>query len=295
MSVLDRLGRLPGVVSVGIVIALCLGVGWIDSVTRSDVRLLPFYFTAVAFGAWQLRRAGAVASAALALSCWIGAQWLDAADDWTVLVWTINIATQGVALLSVGLLVALLAEQLRVVEAATRRDALTGLRNRPGLVNDTTLLIDLCRRHGRPFALAFVDLDHFKQVNDRFGHGAGDALLKVCADVIVQNCRSTDVVARLGGDEFVIAMPEQHPPETRVAMERLRESFKQHTEVVDRGVSMTIGVLVHPRAALTLEDMLSRADALMYDAKRAGRDRVLIAETEDLGGAVATDPPNRPG
>jgi GGDEF domain-containing protein len=63
-----------------------------------------------------------------------------------------------------------------------------------------------------------------------------------------------------------------------VAMDRLRENFKQHAEVANRGVSMTIGVLVHPRAALALEDMLLRADALMYEAKRAGRDRVLIAE-----------------
>lgn len=98
----------------------------------------------------------------------------------------------------VGTLVATLVGQLRVATAANRRDSPTGLRNRYGPSSDTAIAIALCRRSERAVALAFIDFDNFKQVNDRLGHHAGDLLLQVCAGVIQQNCRSTDIAARLG-------------------------------------------------------------------------------------------------
>ena len=283
----NRLESLPRSAAVGVVLVLCLAVGWIDYATGTEVRVLPLYFTATSFGAWRLGRSGVSVSVASALSTWIAAQWFDPANQWSSAIWISNIATQGAALLFVGMLVATLTEQLRVANAANRRDSLTGLRNRHGLLSDTAIAIELCRRNERAIALAFVDLDNFKQVNDRLGHKAGDLLLQVCAGVIQQNCRSTDIAARLGGDEFVIAMPELQSAEAQVVMDRLRQTFTAQPEVADSQVSMTIGVLVAPRADLTIESLLTRADSLMYEAKRAGKDRVIVRELS----AAPTAPP----
>ncbi len=281
MTFFHRLESLPRSAAVCVVAVLCLTVGWIDYATGTEVRVLPLYFIATSFGAWRLGRTGAVISAALALLTWVAAQLFDPATQWTMAIWLTNIFTQGAALLFVGMLVATLALQLRVADAANRKDPLTGLRNRHGLVSDTAIAIALCRRNERAIALAFVDLDNFKQVNDRLGHKAGDLLLQVCAGVIQQGCRSTDIAARLGGDEFVIVMPELQLAEAHVVMDRLRQRFKEQPEVAISQVSMTIGVISDRRAALTIESLLATADSLMYEAKRAGKDRVIVRELNE--------------
>jgi GGDEF domain-containing protein len=207
VTFVNRLESIPRSAAVSVVLVLCLSVALSDYVTGTEVRVLPLYFTATTFGAWRLGRTGAVISAALALSTWIAAQWFDPANHWSRAIWFANIVTQGAALLFVGMIVATLAGELRIANAANRRDLLTGLRNRHGLLSDTAIAIALCRRNERAIALAFIDLDNFKQVKDRLGLKTGDLLLQVCAGVIQQNCRTTDIAARLGGDEFVIAMP----------------------------------------------------------------------------------------
>jgi len=284
----DRLESIPGSASVCVVLVLCLGVGWIDVATGREVKVLPLYLTITSFGAWRLGRAGAVSSAALALSTWAAVQWFQPGNPWSWAIWLGNIGTQGIALLFVGMLVATLADQLRVARAANRKDALTGLQNRHGLMGDVAIAIALCRRNGRAMALAFIDLDNFKQVNDQHGHKAGDQLLQCCASVIAHSCRSTDIAARLGGDEFVIAMPEVQPAEARIIVDRLRESFMARPEVAGTPVSMTIGAVVDPRAASAIEHLLARADALMYEAKRAGKDRVVVRALGETPPAAAS-------
>jgi diguanylate cyclase (GGDEF)-like protein len=286
LTVFSRLESLPRSAAFCVVLVLCLVVGWIDNATGTEVRVLPLYFTATTFGAWRLGRTGAVVSATLALSTWMAAQALDPANHWSTAIWIGNIITQGTALLFVGMLVATLSVQLRVADAANRRDALTGLRNRHGLLSDTAVAIALCRRNERPIALAFIDLDNFKQVNDQLGHKAGDMLLQVCAGAIQQCCRSTDIGARLGGDEFVIALPELQLSEAYTFVDRLRVTFKAHPEVASSQASMTIGVLIDPRATLTIDSLLAKADALMYEAKRAGKDRAIVRELNEAPPAV---------
>jgi diguanylate cyclase (GGDEF)-like protein len=285
LTFFHRLESLPKPVAAWLVIALCLGVGWVDHSTGTELRVLPLYFAAVTFGAWRLGRIGAVASASCALAAWAMAQRFDPTNDWSALIWLSNIVTQGLALLFVGMLVASLAEQLRLANAMSRRDSLTGLRNRQGFLSDTASAAALCRRNQRAMALAFVDLDNFKQVNDRFGHEAGDRLLQVCARVVQQHCRATDIAARLGGDEFVIALPQLQFAEAQAVMERLRQSFKAQPEVAASQVSMSIGVLVAPHADLTIERLLAEADALMYEAKREGKDCVIVRELKAAASA----------
>jgi len=153
-------------------------------------------------------------------------------------------------------------------------DPLTGLRNRAGLKESLERTIAYCRRRRLRFGLLFIDLDHFKPVNDRHGHAVGDSLLKAAAQRLSAGIRGEDTVARLGGDEFIVVLPELRDIEDakRVAawvVEELARPF-----VVDARelcISSSVGISVYPDHALTAEEMLARADSAMYRAKHSGR------------------------
>jgi diguanylate cyclase (GGDEF)-like protein len=154
-----------------------------------------------------------------------------------------------------------------MVEQSTR-DPLTGLWNRRSL--------DLSLDRARPGdALAIVDLDHFKQVNDRLGHAEGDRLLQAFAAHLQDSVRDRDVVGRLGGEEFVILMPSTDLVEARVALERIRAAWPQAAPVP---VTFSAGLVnvdhVSEDVRTAGRTALRRADEALYRAKDEGRDRI---------------------
>jgi diguanylate cyclase (GGDEF)-like protein len=163
------------------------------------------------------------------------------------------------------------AEQLR---DQVDRDPLTGLRNRRYLdrVRDEAAL-DL----PGPVSLAVIDLDHFKTINDRFGHPVGDSVLVRVAELLVEELRTEDVVMRTGGEEFVVLMPRTTPDAALACCERLREAF--HDEpwwklAPALTLTASIGVVSAPDAC-DLDGLARDADERLYAAKRAGRDRAV--------------------
>jgi diguanylate cyclase (GGDEF)-like protein len=153
-------------------------------------------------------------------------------------------------------------------------DGLTRVFNRRYLMDFLSREISRCRRHARPLSLLLFDIDHFKQINDRFGHSGGDVVLRTIVDVARQGVRREECLARFGGDEFAIVMPETELPGARIVAERTRALVEHHTfEMGGRAIPVTISVGV---AALTpgtadAEAMLAAADAQLYAAKQAGR------------------------
>ena len=136
------------------------------------------------------------------------------------------------------------------------------------------------QRYGRPLSLLILDVDKFKLINDRFGHDAGDLVLKA----IAQNCnaakRETDVVARLGGDEFAILLPETGESAAELVAERLRKQIENYSHVFpgdESQISVSVGVAGATLAMSAFEVMLKRADEALYEAKRSGRNRVIRA------------------
>ncbi|XPF93920.1 putative bifunctional diguanylate cyclase/phosphodiesterase [Colwellia sp. RE-S-Sl-9] len=153
-------------------------------------------------------------------------------------------------------------------------DNLTGLPNRNMMRSHLTQLIARAERDNEKIALAFLDLDHFKDVNDTLGHHIGDALLKETAKRIKQSIRKNDIVARLGGDEFVIIMSNLKDFKgVEVVAEQLRKSislpYYLFSEVVHSAVS--IGLTIYPDDAVDIDDLLKNADQAMYGAKSLGR------------------------
>jgi len=174
-----------------------------------------------------------------------------------------------------------LALELELVRIS-RHDSLTGVFNR-GYITELALReLELARRHQRPLAVAMLDIDHFKSINDTHGHDVGDQVIQELARVCKAKLRSTDYFGRFGGEEFIVVMPETGKAEALEAAERLRSFIEQTTVAAEsRDVKFTasIGVAVLP--AGSTEDwqaLLKRADVALYKGKQMGRNRVEISE-----------------
>ncbi|MCW2249357.1 diguanylate cyclase (GGDEF)-like protein [Azospirillum fermentarium] len=180
----------------------------------------------------------------------------------------------------------------------SRTDSLTGIGNRSYLNERLPQEIDRARRYGRPFAVVLLDIDHFKAINDLYGHLTGDAVLRHFTTVIRATVRTTDMPGRWGGEEFLVLCPETTAEQALALAQRLCTAVRAHDFPTGRTHTVSAGV-----AALipddTVDGLLHRADAGLYRAKAEGRDRAMAltpgpAETPDTlpaSGAPAPAPP----
>jgi two-component system, cell cycle response regulator len=158
-------------------------------------------------------------------------------------------------------------------------DGLTRLHNKRYLLDFLEREIARSSRHGRPLAVAMLDLDHFKGVNDTHGHLAGDHLLHAVATLIRNNVRREELVARWGGEEFAFVMPEADLSVARAACEKLRDMIDREIFVVGgelRHVTISAGIAPFERG-ISRDELLLQADEQLYRAKRGGRNRVVAA------------------
>jgi diguanylate cyclase (GGDEF)-like protein len=172
-------------------------------------------------------------------------------------------------------------------------DPLTGIANRRSFLQDAAQLAKRYSANPRPTAVLLIDLDHFKSINDRFGHALGDRALEIFADAARQSMRSSDLLGRLGGEEFAAVLSDTSRDKAVAVAERIRESFAQLSQDVDgRPVCATVSIgLVHcQEAALDVPELLAQADQALYFAKEHGRNRVEIA-TLDMVRERAADSP----
>jgi diguanylate cyclase (GGDEF)-like protein len=164
-------------------------------------------------------------------------------------------------------------------KTAASVDPLTGMFNRRGFAEVTARVIEREAKAGRPATVLIFDIDHFKSINDRFGHPAGDEILKLFAAVVVNSLRITDLSGRIGGEEFAALLPCSLEDGV-LAAERVREAFEGSGIEADEGpvdTTVSIGVAGGP-AGTELEILLAAADTALYQAKRNGRNRVEAAE-----------------
>jgi diguanylate cyclase (GGDEF)-like protein len=164
-------------------------------------------------------------------------------------------------------------------KAAASTDPLTGMFNRRGFSEACARIIEREALAGRPVTALIFDIDHFKSINDRFGHPAGDEILKLFSAVVVNNLRISDLSGRIGGEEFAALLPCPLEEGVMVA-ERVREAFQASGIVCDEGpveTTVSIGAAGGP-AGTELEVLLAAADTALYQAKRGGRNRVAAAE-----------------
>jgi diguanylate cyclase (GGDEF)-like protein/PAS domain S-box-containing protein len=179
-----------------------------------------------------------------------------------------------------------LQESRHELEAQARLDALTGLANRRQFDERLAHALSRSRRQTSAVALMYMDIDHFKQVNDRYGHAAGDEVLRVFGQRLSECVRSGDLVARLGGDEFVVLIEDLSAPETAEAIAAklitaMSEGIAVEGSVLHATTSIGIAYSVNPAVAKLLT---GAADAALYRAKEAGRNTYRLVMTDEVAG-----------
>ena len=162
---------------------------------------------------------------------------------------------------------------LRRERELARTDELTGMENRRAFYELADREIKRAARYGKAFTVACFDIDDLKVVNDRYGHAAGDAVLRLAADAARKTVRASDAVARLGGDEFAILLHETTAAASETVIRKLRMAIQHLGQVNGRPMTVSLGAVTCLEAPETVEALLRAADQLLYAAKRAGKNR----------------------
>ncbi len=220
----------------------------------------------------------------------VGGMWLlidiedDIADSYKITLITSGISSVLGAILFVIFfrLVNGIESELEKHERALRHiatnDGLTGIYNRRSFDSIITNEFDRAKRYDRELTLLIIDIDHFKRVNDSFGHIAGDTVLRKIAEKLTGQLRTNDHLARYGGEEFAIILPETPLNIAHLVAERIRTSAGERDYKIDSGcstpINLSIGISSFPTQAKTVEELILQADSALYKAKETGRNRV---------------------
>lgn len=264
---LERISvRAAVVVSAAVLAALIVG----DYAIGKELSLGPLYLIPVMLITWKTSVTLGVAASMLASALWVAAilQGDGTAGAASVL-WeaAIRLAT---TVLFVALLSGLKASLARASLLA-RKDSLTDLANRGSFYELVNQEISRCQRYGGAISIAFIDLDKFKDLNDRSGHDVGDEALRVVAQTLRAQLRSTDLPARLGGDEFAVMLPGLDARGASQATQILQSRLLSAMEHRGWHITFSIGLATFTTVLDSVDEMIKRADQLMYKMKREGK------------------------
>ena len=173
-----------------------------------------------------------------------------------------------------------LKKALQELEKLAGTDSLTGVANRRQLTIATEKELSRVRRYGHSFSMLLLDIDHFKQVNDTYGHPVGDRVIVTMTDTIQSLLRRGDSLGRLGGEEFVVLLPHTNSDKALLVAERIRQRVAQIAITVPEAtiyITVSIGVATYLESDRSIDNILKRADDALYEAKNQGRDRVVLS------------------
>ncbi len=266
----------------------------IDYATGPELSFAIFYLIPIALGAWWGGFAHGILLALASTVAWHGTDLLEyPLAPPGVLLWN------GIVRFCFFVITSSLLSRLRVAmrreQNLARTDPLTGVANARTFYEAAHLEIERAARAPRPFTLAYLDVDNFKQVNDRLGHSVGDVLLREVAETIRQSTRVTDVLARLGGDEFALLLPETAAAAATAALNKVREALARRMAEGGWTITFSIGAATFQAPPRDVDLMVRHVDALMYSVKRGGKNciRHEIVLDPDAGAPADAPQPER--
>jgi diguanylate cyclase (GGDEF)-like protein len=265
-------------------IALVL-LGWLDYLT-GDYSMIVFYLIPVSLVAWFVTWPSGLLFCILALVTRFIADEASSSfslSNTTLHYW--NLFVEFLFLLIMSLLFSALRRNLDSEKTRASTDPLTRALNRRAFFEIAEYELNRSRRYEHPTTMAYIDLDNFKVINDRFGHAIGDKLLITVSETISSHIRSTDILSRFGGDEFVILLPETPGDAAATFLKKIHDQLSQAMTANNWEVSFSIGAVTYNRPPPSLDEIIKKADMLMYEVKRSGKNRLLhIVATEESNG-----------
>ena len=275
------LGRVdPKLILAACVITILL-LGIFDFVSGFELSFSLFYLLPVSITAWFINRNQAFSLSVLSAMVWAISNQL--AGESYSLPWIgyWNTLIRLSFFIIVSLLITLLKEVIEKERDLSRTDFLTGITNSRAFYELASREILRSRRYQRPLSLAYIDLDNFKQINDRFGHKIGDDLLKIVAETMINHLRSTDIVARMGGDEFVVLLPETDADAAQKVIKKLSTFLSGTMENHHWGVTFSIGTITFYTMPASLDELIRKADELMYTVKQNGKNNIAFIRSDE--------------
>ena len=256
-------------------VLLLLATILLDDASPHGFEASVFYLIPVSFFGWFLSRRSGLAASLICASVALGVHRTDLPPSrsglayWNALAW-----------LAVYIFFVYIISEIRNLYARERRwsrlDLLTGIPNRRSFFERLEIEKSRARRYDHPLTVAYIDLDHFKEVNDRFGHSTGDKLLGIVAQVMEAGVRKSDAVARLGGDEFAVLFPDTNSASATAALNKLRSALDLAMKQHHWCVTFSIGVVTFQPPPESVQEIISAADRAMYVVKKAGRGRLSL-------------------
>jgi diguanylate cyclase (GGDEF)-like protein len=246
----------------------------LDELTGIEISFALFYVGPVFLAAWFAGPWAGVAISVLSAVAWQVANQLAAESFSGPLIPLWNTFSRLTVLVVISVLLTRLKQALERERTLSRVDPLTRVANARAFHESALDEITRARRHERPLTILFVDLDNFKQINDRSGHAAGDAVLQSVAGTLARSVRDTDRVARLGGDEFVVLFPETDCQAAAVALGHLREELLGEMQRNGWAVTFSMGARTYSEPPGSADELIQSADTLMYAAKQNGKSRI---------------------
>jgi diguanylate cyclase (GGDEF)-like protein len=251
-----------------------LFVGVLDVLTGPEISLAFFYLLPVAFVAWFTGRWNGILYAVVSVLI----ERIASALGGEVIGLSVTSYWNSTILLLIFLVVVYLLTEfknrLEREEILSRTDPLTEVANSRYFYTLAEMEIERLSRYEHPFTVAYMDVDNFKGINDRFGRRIGDELLCVVATTMQNNLRITDTVARLGGDEFVILLPETKGEGALTIFFRLRQLMMSAMQARGWDVTFSVGAITFVSPPMSVDSMIKAVDHLMYTVKNSGKDRI---------------------
>ncbi len=268
------------------IISICLLMlallGWIDYLT-GDYSMIVFYLIPVSLVSWFVSSRGGLFFCILSLFTRFTAD--EAVNSFTLTnaalhYW--NLFIEFLFLVIMSLLFSALHKNLDSEKTRANTDALTGALNRRAFFDIAEYELNRSHRYEHAITIAYIDLDNFKEINDHLGHTTGDRLLITVTKTISAAIRNTDILSRFGGDEFVLLLPETPADAAATFLKKLQHQLDLVMSAKNWPVSFSIGAITYPKSPPTVDEVIKKADMLMYEVKRSGKNRLLHIESPEV-------------
>jgi diguanylate cyclase (GGDEF)-like protein len=274
MKITDYLGKWSKVSIIALCLLLVIVVGIIDYFSGEEISTAIFYILPISLASWFISRRAGFFMSFVSTIVWIVADIMDREIYLHPLVHFWNTLMSFAFFWIISYTLSALKVSLEHEKVLARTDPLTGIINRRYFVELTNMEIQRSKRFRHPFTVAYIDIDDFKNINDRLGHNEGDELLRYVADTIDSHIRDTDIVARLGGDEFIVLLPETDHDSAKIVFTKMHEYLISMMNNRKWRVTFSIGVITFVKPPSSVDDLIKNADALMYSGKHRGKNMI---------------------